>query len=270
MKKIYQQILDFPQMVNLKVFNAQLNTEVTQFDSQNGVRSWTKTVYQLLSIIVLITLEVGFIKGAMSYFAAPDTSALGKLGSILTTLVMVYSAFPIAHIIRSRGESLGGTHNGMVSYLFKDFVTTNIKLIGEVTAVAGFAAAVCFSLCFLFDTNLYCATSGDSFSAISGVVALPLQAFNTLLGALKLDYLSGVLTNFVGWKLGASQSFTGDMLWNINDVLLVGAAFVNVAFGLVVLYINLAVYHFVYTMVAHFLGWLQNPSLPLSVKHKNV
>ena len=145
MKKIYQQILDFPQMVNQKVFNAQLNTAVDKFDSQDGVRSYTKSIYQILSLIVLITMEVAVIKGAMAYFTDAASTGLGKAGSVLTTLVLLYSAFPIAHIIRSRGESLGGSHNGIVTFIFKDFVTTNIKILGEVAAVGAFIGATCFT-----------------------------------------------------------------------------------------------------------------------------
>ena len=68
MKKIYQQILDFPQMVNQKVLNAQLNAAVDNFDSQDGVRAYTKSIYQFVSIVVFIMMEVAIIHGAMAYF----------------------------------------------------------------------------------------------------------------------------------------------------------------------------------------------------------
>ena len=62
--------------------------------------------------------------------------------------------------------------------------------------------------------------------------------------------------------------FTGDMLWNINDLFLVAGAFVNVALGLAYLYVNLAIYHFLYTMVSNFIKWIQSPSLPIAMKTK--
>ena len=153
MKKIYQQILDFPQMVNQKVLNAQLNSAVDNFDSQNGVRSYTKSIYQILSIVVFISMEIAIISGAMGYFTDTTNTGLGKAGSVLTTLLLIYSAFPIAHIIKARGESLGGSHNGMVTFLFKDVVTTNIKILGEVAAVGAFIGAACLTFSFVFDTN---------------------------------------------------------------------------------------------------------------------
>jgi hypothetical protein len=267
MKKIYQQILDFPQMVNQKVLNAQLNAAVDNFDSQHGVRSYTKSIYQIVSMAVFILMEVAIIHGAMTYFSNPATG-LAKLGSVLTTLLLVYSAFPIAHIIRARGESLGASHNGMVGFIFKDFVTTNIRIVGEVAAVGAFIGACCFTLSFVFDSNLYNAAAEVPLSAVSGVAGLPMDGLNTLFNALKLEYLTTVLHTFTGFKMAGTQNFTGDMLWNINDVLLVGGAFVNVVAGLVVLYVNLAIYHFLYSIVANFIKWIQSPSIPISMKSK--
>ncbi|MCX6203254.1 MAG: hypothetical protein NTY43_03045 [Bacteroidetes bacterium] len=268
MKKIYQQILDFPQMVNQKVLNAQLNSAVDNFDSQNGVRSYTKSIYQILSIVVLISMEVAIIHGAMGYFADTASTGLGKAGSVLTTLLLIYSAFPIAHIIRARGESLGGSHSGIVTFIFKDFVTTNIKILGEVAAVGAFIGACCFTLSFVFDSNLFNAATGTSLGAISGLTSLPMEGLTNLFTALKLDYLTGVLNSFGSFTMASGQNFTGDMLWNINDLFLVAGAFVNVALGLTVLYVNLAIYHFLYTIVSNFIKWIQSPSIPIAMKSK--
>jgi hypothetical protein len=48
----------------------------------------------------------------------------------------------------------------------------------------------------------------------------------------------------------------------------VAGAFVNVALGLAYLYVNLAIYHFLYTMVSNFIKWIQSPSLPIAMKTK--
>jgi len=268
MKKIYQQILDFPKTVNQKVLNAQLNAAVDNFDTQNGVRSYTASIYQILSLVVLITMEVAIIRGAIAYFTDTTTTGLGKVGSILTTALLIYSAFPIAHIIRSRGESLGGSHHGIVTFIFKDFVTTNIKILGEVVAVGAFIGAACFTLSFVFDTNLYNATTTTSLGAISGLTTLPMEGLTNLFGALKLDYLTAVLHSFSSFSMTGAQSFTGDMLWNANDLLIVAGAFINVLVGLAVLYVNLAIYHFLYTIVSNFIKWIQSPFIPISMKSK--
>jgi len=155
-----------------------------------------------------------------------------------------------------------------VSFIFKDFVTTNIKILGEVAAVGAFIGAACFTLSFVFDSNLYNATTEVPLSGISALAGLPMEGLTNLFSALKLDYLTGVLHGFVSYQMPGTQSFTGDMLWNINDLLLVGGAFVNAALVLVVLYVNLAIYHFLYSIVSNFIKWIQSPSIPISMKSK--
>jgi hypothetical protein len=156
----------------------------------------------------------------------------------------------------------------MVTFLFKDFVTTNIKILGEVAAVGAFIGACCFTLSFVFDSNLFNAATGTSLGAISGLTSLPMEGLTNLFTALKLDYLTGVLNSFGSFTMASGQNFTGDMLWNINDLFLVAGAFVNVALGLTVLYVNLAIYHFLYTIVSNFIKWIQSPSIPIAMKSK--
>ena len=270
MKKIYQKILNFPQMVNQKILNAPLNNAVDNFDAQDGVRSYTKSIYQLLSLVAFITMELAIISGAVNYFTDPATSGLGKLGTVLTALVLMYSAFPIANIIRSRGESLGNSHNGMVEFIFKDFVTTNIKILGEVAAIGAFVSAVCFGLSFVFDTNLYSAASGTSLLAgLAWLANLPMQALNTLLSTLQLGLISDVIKQITSFNMESAQIFTGDMKWNYHDLFLVAGGFINTLVVLVVLYVNLAIYNMLYNMVATFSKWIQNPCIPISTKNRS-
>ena len=268
MKKMYQTLIDFPGMVNQKIMNAELNTAVANFDSQGGIRSYTASIYQLVSLLVLLSMEVDIIMGAMDFMGS-DASGLAKAGSILTTVLMMYSAFPIAHIIRSRGESLGATHNGMVGYMFKDFVTTNLLMLGEIAAVSGFICATCLGLSFLFDSTLYCFCMNSSMLGVVGwVTSLPMDGLNALLAALRLDYLSGVIANVTAIRLDEAATFNGDMLWNRHDLILVGGAYINVILGLAVVYVNLAVYKYMFGLVDSLSKWLQNPTLPVSMKNK--
>lgn len=269
MKKIYQQILDFPGMVNQKIMNADLNSAVSNFNSNSGIRSYTASVYQLLAVLVLLSMEFAIIQGAIDFMSSADNSGLAKIGSVFTSLLLMYSAFPIAHIIRSRGESLGASHNGMVGFVFKDFVTTNLLLLGEVAAVSGFICATCFGLSFLFDNNLYCACISSSMLGVVGwVSALPMDGLNTLLSTLHLDFISKVMADITSFRLDDSSSFNGDMMWNRHDLLLLGGAYINVMLGLAVVYVNLAIYNYLYNMIETFSKWLQSPSLPFSTKNK--
>jgi hypothetical protein len=265
MNKIFNQILDFPQMVNQKIFNSKLNSVVEDFDSQNGIRSYAKTIYQVAALMVLLAMEYAVIMAALDYFQNSDASMLGKAGSVLTFVLLAYSAFPIANVIRSRGDSLGGAHNGMVEFIFKDFVLTNIRIIGKVIAITGLFVAFTSTLSFLFDSALM-STSGDSMtSCIGPLYALPAGAISELSSMVHLDYLSDQLNSFITYKLDSSQTFGNG--WNFNNLGMVANSYINVVIGLAVLYVNLAIYKFLYSIVAALVNFIPRLAIPLSIKN---
>lgn len=103
---------------------------------------------------------------------------------------------------------------------------------------------------------------------VGWVTSLPMDGLNALLAALRLDYLSGVITNVTAFRLNDAATFGGDMLWNRNDLLLVGGAYVNVMLGLAVVYVNLAIYNYMFGLVDSLSKWIQSPTLPVSMKSK--
>lgn len=266
-------MIDFPGMVNQKIMNAELNTAVANFDSQSGLKSYIKTIYQVLAVVVLLTMEVAIIAGALDCISDDKCSAMSKIGSIVTSLLLLYSAFPIAHIIRSRGEALGDSKSAIVGFWFKDFVIANIRILGEVAAVSAFVAATCVGLSFLFDASLYNASTTSNLlggSGLASLTSLPMEALNNLLSALKLDYLSDFLANITAMRFGSEPNgLLGDMKWYRNDLLMVAGGFINVMIGLAIMYVNIAIYNFLYGMVETFSKWIQNPSLPISTKNRS-
>ncbi len=59
MKKIFNQILDFPQNGKTKkIFSAKLNSIVDDFNSENGIRCWVKSIYQIAAVLVLLVWNV--------------------------------------------------------------------------------------------------------------------------------------------------------------------------------------------------------------------
>ncbi len=270
MKQIFRQILDFPQMVNQKVLNAKLNAVVDGFDSQDGIRHYVKTIYQIAALVFFIGMECGIINAAMAYFQGPAVSGLGMVGSILTFVLMAYSAFPIAQVIRSRGESLGGSHNGMVEFIFKDFVTTNIRILGEVMAISGLIFAFNLTLSFAFDTDLLSSfTNGSILDNISGLYALPMDAISSILSVLHMDSLASILHSFADFKMNSTQTFGGDFLWDANDLMIVAGSYINVLAGLAVLYVNLAIYNFLYSIVAALVNFVPRLAIPLAIRTKS-
>jgi len=267
MNKIFSQILDFPQKVNQKFFNAKLNSVVGDFDSQSGVRSYVKIIYQIAALVVLFAIEYAIITSALDYFQNSDTSALGKAGSVLTFILLAYSAFPIANVIRSRGDSLGGAHNGMVEFVFKDFVLTNIKIVGEVIAITGLFVAFVSTLSFLFDTSLLNSSGGDGMlDSISPLYALPGAAIAELTSMVHLNYISDQLSAFATYKLDTAQNLGNG--WNLGNLGMVANSYINVIIGLAVLYVNLAIYRFLYNIIAALVNFIPRLAIPLSISNK--
>ena len=270
MKQIFHQILDFPQMVNQKVLNAKLNAAVEGFDSQDGIRCYVKTIYQIAALVFLLGMEYGIVNAAMAYFQSPTAGGIGMVGSILTFALLAYSAFPISQVIRSRGENLGGSHNGMVEFIFKDFVTTNIRILGEVMAIAGLIYAFNLTLSFVFDADLFSSYASDSIlSNISGLYALPMNAISSLLSVVRMDALASILHSFADFKMNSTQTFGGDFLWDANDLIIVAGAYINVIAGLAVLYVNLAIYNFLYSIVAALVNFIPRLAIPLAIRTKS-
>ena len=268
MNKIFNQILDFPQMVNQKILNAKLNSAVSNFDSQDGIRCYVKTIYQIAALVVLLAMEFAIISGAMDYFQNSDASALGKVGSVLTFLLLMYSAFPIASVIRSRGDSLGGAHNGMVEFVFKDFVLTNIKIVGEVIAITGLFVAFVSTLSFVFDTSLLNTSGGGEamLDSVRSLYALPGAAVSELTSMVHLDYISDQLSAFAAYKLDTAQNLGNG--WNFGNLGMVANSYINVAIGLAVLYVNVAIYTFLYNIVSALVSFIPRLAIPLSISNK--
>lgn len=268
MNKIYSYILDFPGMVNQKILNARLNAEVEQFDTPQGFRSYVRCLYQWLSVLVFISMEWSILQQVMDFYGS-DASGMAKAFSVITAVVMLYMAFPIAHVIRSRGESLGASDSGMVNFLFRDFVTTNIRILGETAAIMGICVLGCRVVGFVSDNNLFCASVGSGLlDNFAWTASLPMMGLNELLELLRLDAISGALNTLMGFNMADAAEFDGDMKWNAHHLVALAGGFVNVLMGLALMYVNLAIYGYLYGLVESLTAWVASPSLPISMKNK--
>ena len=67
MKKIIQQVLDFPQSVNQQIFKGRINDAVDSFDGQNGVRSYVSSIYEYIAFAVFVWMEYNLLMAAYTY-----------------------------------------------------------------------------------------------------------------------------------------------------------------------------------------------------------
>ncbi|TBR18200.1 MAG: hypothetical protein EPO57_07805 [Chitinophagaceae bacterium] len=266
MKKIYQQVLDFPGQINDRVLGAKIGGMVDGFDSNNGIRCYFKCIYQLLAFVVLLSMLWATATAAASFLGG-DGDMLSKAGSVLTAVICLYAAFPLTQIIRSRGDSLGTGDSGVIRFLLHDFMKTNIRLVGEVTAVTALVSAVVVTVGTLLNgAGLFSEASG-ALSAVNTFIAptysWAVTAMNGVLDhaftCLKLDvsldlnsYTSVAARTAGGWNAAGLETLVRSYV----DVIQVAAAF----------YVILGIYGFLYSLGATLLKWISNPSLPFKTK----
>ncbi len=263
MKKIFNQILDFPQMVNQKIFSAKLNSIVDDFNSENGIRCWVKSIYQIAAVLVFVGMECLLVRSALDYFGG-ESGAMAKLGSALVFILLAYSAFPIASVIRSRGDSLGGTHKGMMEFLFKDLVLVNIRIVGEVAAIVALFAAFNLTLSFAFNADLMADPSGNVVATLSGFYAFPMATINHLLSMFNDG---GLITSLIGLVDGFGSGSAVIEGWSWAGFWVLTSAYIQVLIVLAMLYINLAIYKYIYSIAAAIIDWVPRMSIPLSISN---
>jgi hypothetical protein len=144
-------------------------------------------------------------------------SGLGQVSAILCLLIMIYAAFPIAQVVRSAGDSLSSSKSNSVDFIFKDFITTNIKVLGHVTALVALFGAICSTIGWLLNSNGM-TINVDLYGGAAYAYALPIDATATFLEMVKLDFVGGVINDFFNWDLTGSTA-TG---YTIDGIVAVG------------------------------------------------
>jgi len=263
-----QQLLSLPSMVNGMIKTSSVNNAVNTFDSNSGVRHYTSLIYRWAAFLGWVAMEYTILKAAYDYFTGEKPGGLALLGSALTTVLLLASAFPIAHLIRSRGESLGTGHQGMTSFIFGDFIKTNILLVGEIAAIIALFGAFHQTLSFLFQKTLIPFTSIDLLGTLSSVSAIPMELLDGLLNWFNIDMDLSFLNSATWGLTESSGTYDNGFKWNGEDFFGVLASYVNVIIGLAFVYVSLAIYGFLYKMTTTLLNWILSPSIPISLRNR--
>lgn len=270
MNLIIQQVLDFPQMVNQKYLKLGVNESVDSFDSEQGVRSYVAKLYQFIALALLISMEYNVIVSALAYFQG-EAGGIQKLLSVVTMLIAIATAFPIAKAIRTRGDSFKSKHSSMIEFVFSDFVKTNIQLLGEVMAIAGLFSAANLTFSFIVDHDLFAGNNMgmDLLGVLAPIAAFPMVLLAKLLGIAGADGIGETFSSITSYRMETtSTAFGGDFQWNVNDIFNVLGAYLNVMISLAMMYISLTIYKYTYGLIVSVIKWVANPFIPLLVKNK--
>ena len=178
-------------------------------------------------------------------------------------LLFAYAAFPIAQVVRSAGESVASSKSDTVTLIFHDIPVATIKALGHILALVALFGALAAGVSAV--TNGWLDMSGaantDWTTNFDYWYSVPTDAMTTLMGLLGLEFVGGLITDFMSWS-GYTTTESGYLGG------LIGAAwqFVNVAIILAQLYLTLAFYKFFWGILSTFFNFIKNPYLPFRNK----
>jgi hypothetical protein len=201
MEKLLNLLLDLPKTVNEKLPMNSFNKMMD--DSEGSMKKWTGTAFKVGALVLLIVTLLSVVSTGMDSFQ--DSSGLGQVSAILCLLILIYAAFPIAQVVRSAGDSLSSSKSNSVDFIFKDFITTNIKVLGHVTALVALFGAICSTIGWLLNSNGM-SMNVDLYGGAAYAYALPIDATATFLEMVKLDFIGGVISDFFNWDLTGSTA----------------------------------------------------------------
>ena len=258
MNEIIQRVLDLPGKITARVLGTRVSDTLNKFDSGKGIRSYFQTIYSWLSLGMTILMIWELVDGINDHFSSADT--MGIIGSVITTLICLIAAFAIPNVIRIRGEELVGKHTGMVQFLAHDVMKTNIRLMGELSALVVFTQALCMVVATLFNATVYAPLAGgeEIASMLSGIYSW----FTGVAGEnIPFDFM-GAATSFANpadWNASISGSWTWDSVMGTLGML------VNAILLLASYYVILSIYSVAYNITAWLVGWIQKPNLPIKM-----
>jgi hypothetical protein len=74
------------------------------------------------------------------------------------------------------------------------------------------------------------------------------------------------LHTFSGFVLDSAQDSSG---WSKANLVMVTNSYINVIIGLAVLYVNLAIYNFLYSVVAALVSFIPKLAIPIAIRNKS-
>jgi hypothetical protein len=81
--------------------------------------------------------------------------------------------------------------------------------------------------------------------------------------------MSNAINALMGMRFDTEVVFGSDFVWNPSDLGMVANSYFNVLIGLVVLYVNLAVYTYLYAIVSAVVNFIPKFAFPIALRTKN-
>lgn len=260
-KNYLNQFINLPKMVNdmlpWNCWNACMS------DSEKSIPEWINTIFKIAAVVFVLGGLFNTFKGFGDIGDYFDYGAAEGIGFILGSLFWIYVLFPISNIIRDLGEEIASSKSHMIEFVLKDIPLALIRATGYIAALLALFGAISVSFEWLTSISLgsqsVWGTFGDMLGGASAVFNIGLMAVAAMMSAFDM----GIDIMDMSEMLLMTQGGFGGVEWFDFDALpMVIAAFVSVIGTLILVFVNLIIWKWVYSLGTTFVNWISGPYLP--------
>lgn len=191
---------------------------------------------------------------------------LGSVGYFLAFFFWLYALIPLVNVVRFAGNEISNSKGNMLQLILRDVPLALIRSAGYIAALVALFSAIGYTFTWLTSINL--GTGSDVWGDAGGILSSFSQF--TDIGIVAIASLldsSGVLPSLnpemLLSRLTETMSEGSFIEWlNPDDLVIVVGAYWNVAVALIILFVNLIIWKWVYTLGQTFVKFVSGPYFP--------
>ena len=191
---------------------------------------------------------------------------LGSVGYLLALFFWLYALIPLVNVVRFAGNEIASSRGNMLELLIRDVPLALIRAAGYIAALIALFSAIGYTITWLTSINLGVGSNvwgdaGGILSSFSEFSNIGIVAIASLLEVS--DVFSSVNPEMLMSKLTDTMSEGSLIGWlDTDDLVIVIGAYWNVVVTLIVLFINLIIWKWVYTLGHTFVKFVSGPYSP--------
>jgi hypothetical protein len=191
---------------------------------------------------------------------------LGSVGYLLALFFWLYALIPLVNVVRFAGNEIAISRGNMLELLIRDVPLALIRAAGYIAALIALFSAIGYTITWLTSINLGVGSNvwgdaGGILSSFSEFSNIGIVAIASLLEVS--DVFSSVNPEMLMSKLTDTMSEGSLIGWlDTDDLVIVIGAYWNVVVTLIVLFVNLIIWKWVYTLGHTFVRFVSGPYFP--------
>lgn len=191
---------------------------------------------------------------------------LGSIGYLLALFFWLYALIPLVNVVRFAGNEISNSNGNMLVLLIRDIPLALIRAAGYIAALVALFSAIAYTITWFTSINLGIGSNvwGDAGGILSSFSEFSNIGIVAIASLLEMsDIFSSVNPQMLMSKLTDTMSEGTLIEWlNTDDLVIVVGAYWNVVVTLIVLFINLIIWKWVYTLGHTFVKFVSGPYFP--------